>query len=102
MVRSASRSWRSPSEPCCRPARVDVVATCAFLVAPALAPSFLALAAAFFGGGVCAGLLDVLVNSQAAEIEREAGRPMINGFHAYWSLGAIAGSIVAAAAAAAS
>jgi MFS family permease len=85
-----------------RPARVDVIAMCVFLVAPALAPTFVALAAAFFAGGVCAGLLDVLVNAQAAEIERHEGRPMINGFHAYWSLGAIVGSLVAAGAAAAS
>lgn len=83
-----------------RPVRVMVVANCAALVAPAFAPSFLVLAAAFVALGVCSGLLDVVLNSQAAEIEREAGRPMINGFHAYWSLGAISGSVVAAGAAA--
>jgi hypothetical protein len=72
------------------------------LVGPALAPSLFFLANAFGFAGFCAGLLDVLLNGQAAEIERDAGRPMINGFHAYWSLGAIIGSLLAVGAAAAS
>jgi MFS family permease len=57
------------------------------------------LAAAFFLGGLWAGFLDVLENAQAAEIERDSGRPMINGFHGFWSLGAIIGSLGAALAA---
>lgn len=85
-----------------RGVRILVVLTCIALVGPALAPSLFFLANAFGFAGFCAGLLDVLLNGQAAEIERDAKRPMINGFHAYWSLGAIIGSLVAAAAAAAS
>jgi len=46
--------------------RVGTVAMCAALVTPALAPSFVLLAAAFFLGGLCAGFLDVLENAQAA------------------------------------
>src|SRR5260370_30356072 len=49
--------------------------------------------------GVCSGLLDVLENAQGAELERLAARPLINGFHAFWSLGAIIGSVGAGAAA---
>jgi hypothetical protein len=49
--------------------------------------------------GVCAGFLDVLENAQAAELERNSNRPLINGFHGFWSLGAIAGSVTAGAAA---
>src|SRR5436189_147900 len=66
----------------------------------ALGPRF-AVSAAFFAFGTVAGVIDVLENSQAAELEREAGRPMINGFHGFWSLGFVAGGVVAAAAAAA-
>ena len=82
------------------PARISVLVMCAALIAPALAPSFALLAVAFLAGGLCAGFLDPLLNAQAAEIERDAGRPMINGFHAYWSLGSIVGSVIAAGAAA--
>src|SRR5260370_27406511 len=49
--------------------------------------------------GVCSGLLDVLENAQGAELERLAARPLINGFHAFWSLGAIIGSVAAGLAA---
>jgi sugar phosphate permease len=41
----------------------------------------------------------MLENAQAAELERMAGRPLINGFHGFWSLGAIFGSVFAGAAA---
>jgi fucose permease len=79
--------------------RVGTVAMGVALVTPALAPAFVWLALAFFLGGLCAGFLDVLENAQAAEIERDSGRPMINGFHGFWSLGAIIGSVGAAVAA---
>ena len=79
--------------------RIGTMALGVTLILPALAPTFALLAAAFFAGGLWTGFLDVLENSQAAEIERESGRPMINGFHGFWSLGAIIGSIGAAAAA---
>jgi MFS family permease len=49
--------------------------------------------------GLCAGVLDVLENAQGAELERLAARPMINGFHAFWSLGAVVGSLIAGVAA---
>jgi MFS family permease len=81
--------------------RVGTIAACAALVTPALAPAFLWLTVAFYLGGLCAGFLDVLENAQAAEIERDSGRPMINGFHGFWSLGAIVGSVGAALAASA-
>ncbi|TMD80808.1 MAG: MFS transporter [Chloroflexi bacterium] len=70
------------------------------LITPALAPGFAVFAATFLVLGILAGVIDVLENSQAAELEREAGRPMINGFHGFWSLGFVAGGVVAAAAAA--
>jgi MFS family permease len=83
-----------------KPVRIVVAFLCLQVVTPALAPSFSLLVAAFVLGGVGAGLSDVLLNAQAVELERKARRPMINGFHAYWSLGAIVGSVIAAGAAA--
>jgi fucose permease len=79
--------------------RAGTVAMCAALVEPALASNLLALVVSFVLLGMCAGFLDVLENAQAAELERQAGRPMLNGFHAFWSLGAVVGSVVAGAAA---
>ena len=80
--------------------RALTVAMLAALVAPALAPGFAVFAATFLLLGIFGGLIDVLENSQAAEIERVSGRPMINSFHGFWSLGFVAGGVVAAAAAA--
>src|SRR5438046_689478 len=80
--------------------RVLTAVMVAALITPALAPGFAVFAATFLVLGILAGVIDVLENSQAAELEREAGRPMINGFHGFWSLGFVAGGVAAAAAAA--
>jgi fucose permease len=79
--------------------RGGTVALCAALVVLALAGSFPALLAALLLLGVCTGLIDVLENAQAAELERLAARPLINGFHGFWSLGGIIGAVLAAIAA---
>lgn len=79
--------------------RVGLVALCAGLVTPGLAASLTELVAAVLLLGLCSGFIDVLLNAQAAELERIAARPMINGFHGFWSLGAIIGSVTAGAAA---
>jgi len=79
--------------------RVLTVVLCAALIPAGLAMNFFQLVVAFVLLGACAGFIDVLENAQAAELERAAGRPMINGFHGFWSLGALVGSAVAAIAA---
>jgi MFS family permease len=84
-----SRSW----------VRAGTVAICVALLGPGLAGSFAQLLAAALLLGGCAGFIDVLENAQAAELEREVGRPLINGFHGFWSLGAILGSVLAGSAA---
>ncbi|MEA2656523.1 MAG: hypothetical protein QOI23_1888 [Chloroflexota bacterium] len=79
--------------------RTFTVVLCLALVPTGLATNFALLVLAFFVLGACSGFVDVLENAQAAEVERVAGRPMLNGFHGFWSLGAVAGSIAAGAAA---
>jgi MFS family permease len=69
------------------------------LIPAGLAPSFTIFVVAFLVLGAIAGFIDVLENAQAAEIERVAGRPMLNLFHGFWSLGTVIGSIAAGAAA---
>lgn len=80
-------------------ARLSVLALCATLVGPGLAANFGELMLAFYLFGCCCGVLDVLVNAQGAQLENTEGRPLINGFHGFWSLGAVIGSVVAGVAA---
>jgi hypothetical protein len=79
--------------------RAGMVVICATLLGPAAAGHFVVLLATFIVLGIAVGFVDVLENAQAAELEREAHRPMINGFHGFWSLGTLLGSVVAALAA---
>lgn len=81
------------------PVQVATVLLCAATAALGLAGSLVTLIAAFFVAGVLAGFVDVLENAQAAELEHEAGRPLINSFHGFWSLGALVASLAASAAA---
>jgi fucose permease len=46
------------------------------------------------GGGN--SVLDVSMNAHAARVESEYGRPIFAGFHAFWNIGGIAGSGLAA------
>ena len=79
--------------------RGGTIAICAALVLPALAGSFTQLLVSLLLLGACAGFIDLLENAQAADLERTAGRPLLNGFHGYWSLGVFTGAILAGAAA---
>ena len=79
--------------------RGAILALTVAVVLPGLAPNLYLLVGSFFLVGVCSGLIDVLVNAQGAELERVAGRPLINSFHGFWSLGAVLGSVFASGAA---
>ncbi|MFC9661605.1 MFS transporter [Nocardia sp. NPDC127606] len=67
------------------------------VLGPALAtgPVTLAIALACFGFGN--GALDVSMNTQAVHVERAYGRPIMSAFHAMFSGGGFAGSLVGAA-----
>jgi len=51
-----------------------------------------ALAVALLGFGASLGSLDVAMNIHAVEVERAAGRPLMSGFHALFSIGGFGGS----------
>jgi MFS family permease len=84
------------------------VAAAILLVAAAIALMGLALtlvvvplvAAAFALTGMGLGALDVLINVEGAAVERAAGRTLMPGMHAAWSIGAAVGSGIGAACAA--
>lgn len=53
-------------------------------------PLSLALALFVFGSGI--GAMDVVANIQAVQVENLAGRPIMSGFHALFSIGGTLGS----------
>lgn len=53
-------------------------------------PVSLGLALAVFGA--CLGSLDVAMNVNAVEVEKQSGQPLMSGFHALYSVGGFAGA----------
>jgi len=78
--------------------RVTTAALVLFLLAPipwALAPGLAALALGFLAIGASAGALDVAMNAQGVAVERAYGRPIMASLHGLFSLGGMAGALVA-------
>ncbi len=67
------------------------------LLGPAVSTNAAALGASLFFFGACNGALDVSMNSQAVDVERAYGRPIMSAFHALFSVGGVIGSVVGAA-----
>lgn len=75
--------------------RVMVATTlvmCATLPLLALADSPMTLGLMLFVFGAGMGAMDCAMNIQAVVVERESGRAMMSGFHAFYSIGGFAGS----------
>jgi MFS family permease len=79
--------------------RVSLVVLPLLLAAVGLArgPAGLTLAVAALGA--VHGATDAAMNTHAVAVERLAGRPILNGCHAAWSISAVAASLAASAAA---
>ncbi len=73
---------------------VTALGTYVFIVGPGLAGNLGGLFAALALWGVFNGALDISMNAQAVQIEKRYGRPIMSSFHAYWSVGTVAGTIV--------
>ncbi|KRG43163.1 MFS transporter [Stenotrophomonas panacihumi] len=67
---------------------------CATLPLLALAGSPLWLGAVLFVFGAGVGAMDCAMNLQAVAVERAAGRAMMSGFHAFYSIGGFCGAAV--------
>ena len=61
-----------------------------------LAPDYAWLIVTGLAFGLCFGLVDVAMNTQASTVERRYGRPLMGGMHAGWSLGAVGGGLLGA------
>ena len=70
----------------------------AFVFIASLAPSAAVLAAALFVAGAADAVTDVAQNAQALRVQRNYGRSIINSSHAVWSVGAVLGGGMGAAA----
>ena len=75
--------------------RTAVLALCACLPLPALAPNLWLLTLALMAVGAGNGVLDVAMNAQAIAVERRYERPIMSTFHALFSAGGLAGAAIA-------
>jgi predicted MFS family arabinose efflux permease len=79
--------------------RVVSVALPVAVVGQGVTRGFGWLAATMLLAGVLHGTLDVTMNAHAVAVERALERPVMNGCHAAWSIGAVAGASAGGAAA---
>jgi len=70
----------------------SVLLTCATLPLLTLIGSPWLLGAVLFLFGASIGAMDCTINMQAVMVEREIGRPMMSGFHAFYSIGGLVGA----------
>ncbi|WP_157515849.1 MFS transporter [Nocardiopsis trehalosi] len=73
-------------------ARVTAIGLPVAMIGLGLAADPLVLVAVLVVFGAVDGLLDVSMNAQAVAVERALKRPIMNGCHAAWSIGAALGS----------
>lgn len=73
---------------------VATIALAATLPAPGFATSAVQLVVALAVVGFFNGFIDVAQNAQAVVVEREYGRPIMSAFHAFYSLGGLAASVL--------
>ncbi|WP_433030607.1 MFS transporter [Actinomycetospora sp. CA-053990] len=69
------------------------------LPAVALAPSWIALAAALFVLGLTDAWADAAMNAHGLRVQTGYGRSIVNGLHAVWSMAAVGAGLLGAAAA---
>ncbi|MWB97245.1 MFS transporter [Agromyces seonyuensis] len=68
------------------------------MLAVGLSPAPWAFLAALFVVGLLDSVTDVAQNAHGLRVQRRYGRSILNSFHAIWSLGAVAGGLMATAA----
>jgi MFS family permease len=74
-------------------ARVSGIASCLLIITPGLAGNLPELMAALLAVGVAGGTLDVAQNAQGVRVETAYKRPVMTSMHAFFSFGAITGSL---------
>ncbi|TCK24788.1 MFS transporter [Pseudonocardia endophytica] len=82
-----------------RVATFGMAAIGAGIVLISFAPNGALLAAAMFLAGASDAIVDVAQNAHGLRVQRRYGRSILNSFHAAWSVGAVLGGLMGAAAA---
>ena len=77
-----------------RVTRAALLGFCAFAWLPGIADNMPVLWLTLLVWGTSIGGLDVVMNAQGVTVEHAYGRPVLSGFHAAWSIGALAGAVV--------
>ncbi len=80
-------------------APVSTLGIAANLVLVGVAPSYATLAAALFAAGALDSIADIAVNAHGLRVERRYQRSILNSLHGLWSVGAVVGGAMGAAAA---
>jgi MFS family permease len=80
-------------------APVSTLGIAANLVLIGVAPSYATLAAALVAAGALDSIADIAVNAHGLRVERRYQRSILNSLHGLWSVGAVAGGAMGAAAA---
>jgi MFS family permease len=81
-----------------RMAVAGTLVTAIGVLAVGLAPSLPLFVAALVAAGAADSITDVAQNAHGLRVQREYGRSILNSFHAIWSIGAVTGGGMAAAA----
>lgn len=68
------------------------------ILAAGLSPNLALFALSLLAVGAADAIIDVAQNAHGLRVQRRYGRSIINSFHAFWSMGAVAGGLMAAAA----
>ena len=82
-----------------RVATLGIVVLAVALLGVSVAPTALVLAVVLFVGGGVDAVVDVAQNAHGLRVQRLYRRSIVNSFHGLWSVGAVAGGLMGAAAA---
>jgi MFS family permease len=74
--------------------RIGTFMICAGVMLPGLAPSLFGLALALVIYGMGNGIQDVSMNAHGVTVEKRYGRTIMSSFHAFFSVGAMAGAVM--------
>ncbi|HWO69112.1 MAG TPA: MFS transporter [Umezawaea sp.] len=94
LASAAIRRFRSS-----RVAALGIVLMAATTLLVPVAPSWLVLGAVLFAVGALDAVVDVAQNAHGLRVQRLYGRSIVNSFHGVWSIGAVLGGLMGAAAA---
>lgn len=61
---------------------------------PAFAQNFVQLVIALIFSGVAIGMIETAMNTEAARIEKVAGKRLMSRCHAFWSIGTMVGALI--------